>query len=426
MKNFNEFLESKGISKEEFSKKSAEEMAGLYNEYNKNKSDELEALISKNEDANKTAIAELKEEISKGKDMQLKQLNARLDEMGLTIKRLTKKEKESQDSKVSVLKSELEKNRETLAKMKSKTNRDRVVIKAADTMLLSTNVSGGNVPVEQRLAGLDSIASRQIRLLDIVSRGTAESNIISWVSQVNKDGAAGTTAEGALKNQIDFDLAVDSERVKKITAYIKVSEEMLEDVSFMEAEIRNELIRELLKVVEGQIFNGDGTGENLNGIFTVATAFAPGVHAGTVDNANDADVLTVAMEQIQLAELGNASHAFVHPSTITALKLIKRSTTDKAYIDRLEMIAGQLSLDGVQLVPTTLVPAGEYLIGDFKMAKVYDKGSVSIEVGREMDDFTKNLVTILAEWRGLVLVKTNQRPAFVKGVFATDKAAINV
>jgi hypothetical protein len=88
------------------------------------------------------------------------------------------------------------------------------------------------------------------------------------------------------------------------------------------------------------------------------------------------------------------------------------------------MVAGQLSLDGVALVPTTLVTDGEYLIGNFASATVYDKGEMNIEVGRDSDDFTKNLVTVLAEWRGLCLVKTNRRPAFVTGVFATDKAAL--
>jgi hypothetical protein len=179
-----------------------------------------------------------------------------------------------------------------------------------------------------------------------------------------------------------------------------------------------------LKDVESQVYEGDNVGTNLNGIKTVATAFAAGSFAGTVDNANEADVLTVAMNQIQVAEQDDADYAFVHPNTITALKLIKTSTTDRRYIDRLSMVAGQLSLDGVQLVPTTLVTDGEYLIGNFKSATVYDKGEVTVETDREMDDFTKNLVTILAEWRGLCLVKTNRRPAFVTGVFATDKAAL--
>ena len=66
----------------------------------------------------------------------------------------------------------------------------------------------------------------------------------------------------------------------------------------------------------------------------------------------------------------------------------------------------------------------EYLIGNFDLATVYDKGDLRIEVGRDSDDFTRNLVTVLAEWRGLCIVKNNDRTAFVKGDFATDKAAL--
>lgn len=58
------------------------------------------------------------------------------------------------------------------------------------------------------------------------------------------------------------------------------------------------------------------------------------------------------------------------------------------------------------------------------MASVYSKGGIEISVGFENDDFTKNLVTILAEWRGLTIVKNNDRSAFVKGDFTTDKAAL--
>ena len=143
-------------------------------------------------------------------------------------------------------------------------------------MLESSNISGGNVPVEQRIAGLNTIASRRIRLMDIVSRGAATSNIISWVYQANKDGAAGGTAEGAAKNQIDFDLVVASQAVVKRTAYIKVSTEMLDDIDFIESEIRNELMRELLKDVESTAYDGNGTAPNMNGVYTTATAFAAG------------------------------------------------------------------------------------------------------------------------------------------------------
>ena len=423
MSKFNSFLTEKGISTEQFKEKSAEEMAGLYNEYNEKNATKIKELVEKGQSDNLDAIKALKEELVADRTVQMKSLNETIKQYGLQIKKLSEQEKADGVGVQNSIRKGLKDNKEQLTKIKGDKNAS-LSFKAAGTMLISNNVSGGNVPVEQRLDGLDILPTRRVRLLDVVARGTAESNVISWVSQANKDGAAGGTAEGSLKNQIDFDLVVNSESVKKRTAFIKVSTEMVDDISFMEAEIRNELMRELLLDVESQVYEGDGTGNNLNGIRTIATAFSGTDFAGTVDNANEADVLTVAMNQIEVAEQDDPTYAFVHPNTITALKLIKTSTTDRRYIDRLAFVAGTLTLDGMPIIKSTLVAKGEYLIGNFAAATVYDKGSIDMEVGRDSDDFTKNLITILAEWRGLCLVKTNRRAAFVKGDFATDKAVL--
>lgn len=421
MKTLKQFLEFKGISKEDFDGMTAEKKAGIYNELNEANSEAFKTLSEKTE-ANEKEIAEATKQLVAIQSEQMKSLNDSLKAQGIAIKKLTSAEKSSMP-KYDVRKS-LSDNLEKLEAMKTSRSAEGVTFKAVGTMLISSNVSGGNVPVEQRIEGLNTIASRQVRLLDVVSRGTASSNVISWVYQANKEGAAGGTAEGALKNQIDFDLVVASENVKKRTAFIKISEEMLGDIDFMASEVNNELMRELLKDVENQVYQGDGTGANLNGIKTVATAFAAGSFANAVDNANEVDVLTVAADQIAIANQDMPNYIFMHPSDITALKMVKVSSTDKRYVERLAMVAGALSLDGIPIIGSTLVAQGEYLIGNFGMATVYDRGNVSIEVGRDSDDFTKNLVTILAEWRGAVVVKTNDRTAFVTGVFATDKAAL--
>ena len=414
---FKEFCTSKGYTITDDT--SAEMLAGYYNEFNAVKQEELQKAI---EAKNEESIKELKAELIESRTKQMETINNALGQIGVQVKKLSQEEKAGMPQ--YDLRKSLESNLENLKTLKSSKNAEGVTMKAPATMLISTNVSGGNVPVEQRLDGLNAIPSRSIRLLDVVSRGTASSNVISWVYQANKDGSAGGTAEGSLKNQIDFDLVVDSETVKKRTAFIKVSEEMLDDIDFMESEIRNELTRELLKDVEAQVYEGDGTGNNMNGIRTVATAFAAGSFAGTIDNANVVDVLTVASNQIMLAEQEMPNYIFMNPSDVTALKMVKVSATDKRYVERLALVAGQLSLDGVAIIPTTLVAQDEYLIGYFPMATVYDKGALSIEVGRDSDDFTKNLVTILAEWRGLVVVKNNDRTAFVAGTISTDAAAL--
>jgi HK97 family phage major capsid protein len=291
-------------------------------------------------------------------------------------------------------------------------------------MLLSTNVSGGNVPVEQRLPGFDDLPTREVRLLDIVSRGTAEGNIISWVSKANRDGSAAGTAEGALKNQIDFDLVVGSETIKKFTAFIKVSDEMVDDVPFMQSEINKELVNELLLLVESQVYEGDNTALQLNGILTQATAFVATTAPVAVDNANVVDVLRTAAAQIKKANQSAPTYHLLNCTDVLGIKLTKRSTTDKAYIEALQEIGGRLMLDGVPILETNLVTVGTYLTGDFNKATVFDKGAITVEVGRDSDDFVKNLVTVRAEWRGANVIRTNQTSAFVTGVIATDIAAL--
>lgn len=421
MTEFNTFLETKNISSEDFKSKSAEEMAGLYNEYNTEVRKSLsEAIESK---ATKSDIDALNAEIKNNNIEQSKALNATLKEFGVAIKKLSTKESNDKAGEgVSIFKS-LQANKEGLVSIKEG-NAKSIQFKVAADMLISTNISGGNVPVEQRITGMGALASRQVRLLDIVSRGTAESNVISWVSQANKDGAASGTSEGALKNQIDFDLVVSSENVVKRTAFIKVSDEMVDDISFMASEINNELMRELLKDVESQVYEGDGTGNNLNGIRTVSTAFAAGTFAASVDNANLVDVLRVAINQVKIANQDMPNFILLHPSDVTALKMVKVGSADDRYIDQLQMVAGQLSLDGVSIIESTLVTQDEYLVGAFNLATVYDKGSISVEIGLDGDDFTKNLRTVRAEWRGACVVKTNDRGSFIAGDITTDKAAL--
>lgn len=423
MKTFEAFLTEKGITKEQFAGKSGEEMAELHNEFQAENRKAIDAAIEAK--ASKEDILALKEELIQHHNdfanENMTVLKEAVKQMGLQMNKLTEAEKaERTDAGDTALKG-LTEHLDTLKLMKEGSN-DKVSFKVAT--ITSANISGGNVPVEQRTPGFDIIPSRRIRLLHMVDRGVATSNLISWVSQAAKDGSAGQTGEGLVKNQIDFDIVVNDENLKKTTAFIKVSEEMLDDVEFISSEINSELTREVMKKLETQVYSGDGTGLNHNGIRTTASAIDVTGFSGTVDNANVVDVLRVAMTNIENREHEPATFIMLNAIDVTKLLLVKVTTTDKRYIDALQVVAGQLMLDGVPIVKTTLITSGEYIVGNFSLAKVWDKGSISIEVGREGTDFIDNVVTILAEVRALTIVKTNVQDAFVKGVIATDAALL--
>lgn len=421
---FKNFLLGKKIEETAFKSLEAEAMSELLNEFNAKKQEELNDLVEAK--ASKEDIDSMKEELAGIHAKQYDQLNAVLKAQGVMLKKLSVKEVEEPKSFKDALKSNLEGNLEGLKTLKNSSSANDNVkfnIKAVGDMSIAGNTTG-QIPQALRIAGLNEIPSRTVRLLDIVSGGAISSNLVEWVYQANQEGTAGQTVEGAVKNQIDFDLIVGSQKVEKTTAFITVTDEMIDDVDFMQTAIQNELTKELLKAVEAQVYGGSGVSPQMNGIKTVATAFAGGTFAGIVDNANEVDVLTVAMDQIMLANQDAPNYIFMNPSDVTALKMVKVSSTDKRYIERLAMVAGDLSLDGTPIIPTTLVTAGEYLIGDFTKSFVLNKQAIAIEIGYNADNFVKNYKTIRAEWRGVTFVKNNDRTAFVKGVFATDKAVL--
>lgn len=426
MKTIEKFLSEKGISKDVFEGYSAEEKAAKFNELN---AENVKAFneLKDAEGENSKAIAEMSKAVLAIKDEQLKSLNEALKEQGVALTKLQKGETAnvSQES----LKSILEGKRAELSTLKGSSsgmNNVKIELKAAGDMSFGDNVTG-QVPQAYRIPGFNDLPQRETRLLDLPVKATVDSNLIDWVYEANEDGTAGPTAEGQLKNQIDFDLLVGSEKVQKITAFITITDELLDDPAQMESKIRTKLTEKLLQAVEAGYYGGNGT-TNLNGIRNIASAFDPATfatgQANEVENANIVDVIVVAKNQIQLANQSMPTAIIMNPTDVAVMKTIKVSATDRRYVERVLISGETLSIDGTPVVVSNLVAPGEYVVGDFGLSTLWTKQALTIEIGYNADNFVKNFKTIRAEWRGAAVVETNDRTAFVAGDFATDIAAI--
>lgn len=316
----------------------------------------------------------------------------------------------------------LEENKEALSSMKTGSSKDniRMTIKVVGDMTIVGNVTG-QIPQADRESGITRIVRRQPYILELVNVGSITSNLWEWVQQATPEGAPAMTAEGAAKAQIDFDLVLASAAVRKVTAYIKVSKEMLDDIPLMEAEINEELRERINLTIDDQLLSGDGLGQNLTGILANAVAFNAGSFALAVDEANNADVLRVAINQIMIAQF-QPNFIVMHPSDVTAMDLAKAS--DGHYVLPPFSTNANTVIKGVPIIANTGMTEGDYLVGDFSKSAVRFREGLTFDVGYENDDFTKNFVTILAEARLVHRVKSNYYPAFVTGDFVTDKAAL--
>ena len=259
---------------------------------------------------------------------------------------------------------------------------------------------------------------------DIVNVAPIRGNKVTWINKSAVSNGAGMTAEGAAKTQISWTYSEESADVKKITAYVKVSKEALDDLDFLRSEINTDLRQEIELKLDEQIAEGSGVGQNIKGILTYAPTFAV---AGTslaaaVDGANRLDVLRSAVALIRKAKF-RANYIAINPVDAALMDMEKGD--DNHYI-----LPPFVTADGTRVAGTTVIESfsideGSFLVGDFTKSNLRIREEININLGYENDDFTKNMVTILAEMRAVHYIKLHHVPAFVKGTFTAAIALIN-
>lgn len=254
--------------------------------------------------------------------------------------------------------------------------------------------------------------------------GNTDRVSLAYVDEVGQEGDAAFIGEGIVKPLFDVDYEIRYSQAKKVAGKVKVSEEALADIPFMQAEINRKLRQRHDLALQDGILNGDGLGANLTGITEVAAAFAAGGLAAAIDNAQNYDVIVAAYNQILVASDSNyiPNAIFVHPTDATLMKLTKDA--DNNYILPPFTDASGEVVNGVRVVQNTKIPVGRFLIGDFSKAHVRTYQDFSIRVGYTGDDFEKNLVTLLGESRQHLWISENEKIAFVYDQFSVAKTAL--
>lgn len=430
MKTFKDYLKEKGISEEEFAKKSVEEMADLQASYNQEiisalkdqvekaaTQEAVDAIKNQIELAGKNNVS--KEELKTIQDIVKAQgdLLTKLEEKGGAEEALNKSIK---DQIVSQLKA----NKDTYSELKNiKGSKMHFTVKAAGTMLTSTNLTpaGNRIARTETEAGVVGFVRRMPFVLDLVTVKPTNAKNIFWVEMVNEDGTVAMTAEGAVKSQIDWDYVEATERVKKVTAFTKVSKEMLDDVDGFAQDIADEITERIKLFLDGQLLTGDNVGENLTGVAENATPFAAGTLANTVNNANDSDALRAAVAQVVRSNF-YPNVIVINPDKAAAMDLQK--ATDGHYILPPFQTAGGMNIKGIPIVENNGVAADAFYVGDFSKFQVRIREEIDIQLGYDGDDWTKNLITPLGEMRAVSFIPANHYGAIVAGTFTAAKAAL--
>ncbi|MGT2453809.1 phage major capsid protein [Cupriavidus basilensis] len=281
-------------------------------------------------------------------------------------------------------------------------------VKAVVTITSDPAVAGDTIAPD-RLAGIQTPPQRRLTVRDLLTPGRTASNLIQYVKETGFQNMAATVAEGTKKPQSDLAFDLVSQAVVKIAHFVKASTEILADAPMMQSYVDGRLRYGLAFKEEAQLLMGSGVGNNLNGIYTQATAYAAPI---VIANPTRIDVLRLALLQAELAEYPSTG-IVLHPSDWAAIELTKDTTGN--YIFANPQGVAQPALWGRPVVATQAMTVDTFLTGAFKLgAQIFDRQQAAVMVATENeDDFVKNIVTILVEERlGLAVYRPE---AFVKG-----------
>lgn len=284
---------------------------------------------------------------------------------------------------------------------------------------LTTNAAGsvGGAIVPQRLPGVYGIANRPLRIRDLLTSGRATNNSIQYVQETALTNAAATVSEtaGSTKPQSDLQLNVVTSNVTTIAHWVQATRQILDDIPMLRSYIDGRLLYGLGYVEDNQLLNGAGTGTDLNGIYTQATAST--ANLAVIASPTKIDVLRVAILQATLANLP-ATGIVLHPTDWMTIETAKDS--QERYLVGDPQNRAVPRLWGLPVVETLAMTSGKFLTGAFQGgAQIFDRQDAAVEISTEDgNNFVKNLVTLLCEER-LALAVYNTL-AFVKGDFAAQ------
>lgn len=261
-----------------------------------------------------------------------------------------------------------------------------------------------------RLPGILPLPQRRMTVRDLISPGRMDGGSLEYVKETGFTNSAGMVAETAAKPQSDIKLDLMTTSAKVIAHWMKASRQALDDVAQLRSIIDQRLLYGLSYREEQQLLSGDGTGQNLLGIVPQATAYSAPM---SLSAETSIDRMRLAQLQAALAEYPATGHV-MNPIDWAWIETLKDSTG--RYIIGNPQGSIVKTLWGLPVVETQAMAQDKFLTGAFRLgAQLFDRWDARVEVGYVNDDFTKNLVTILAEERLALAV---YRPeAFIYGDF---------
>jgi HK97 family phage major capsid protein len=248
---------------------------------------------------------------------------------------------------------------------------------------------------------VDQMPRRRMTVRDLLTVVPTSSGSIDYAQQTTRTNNAAPVAEGATKPTSAYVWSQVTATVRTIAHLAKITRQALDDSVQLQGEVDSEMRYGLAFAEEVELLTGDGTGQHLSGLITNATAFAAPVNPPGTETM--IDNIRLALLQAELA-LFAPDGIVLNPGDWALIELTKDSAG--GYIFANPQALASPRLWGKPVVSTPAMTIDKFLVGAFKLQKIYDRMAPEVLIASEnSDDFEKNLYTMRCEERLALAVR---------------------
>lgn len=241
-------------------------------------------------------------------------------------------------------------------------------------------------------------------VLNLIGREVITGNTLVFFTEGAMEGTIATSiAEGAAKSRVHFaDPTPTTVTLEKVAAYIKESDEYIDDYGYLASAINGRLLYELNMVRQSKVITGllGTSGIQTIGATTAVTRSAVAI-ADEIANAI-ADTMTYS---------GRSANAIVMTPALWKLLRIGKDGENRYYGGGYFAALHGENIWNLPIVLSNQLTANHIVVGAFDTCAtlVTKAEGVTVEAtNTDQDDFIKNLMTVRAECREKLAVR---RPA---------------
>lgn len=218
---------------------------------------------------------------------------------------------------------------------------------------------------------------RPLVVADLFSTGAITGTVLQYPVFDELEGNAKMVEETGAAPQVHWkDPVWKQDKIGKVASFFGISEDMMDDLSWVIGEINDAAQYDLKLQEETQLLSGNGSENNLTGLFNRE------IQTMNKDELSDADRLSKAALQITTTTNFQADAYVMNPLDFWKLTIAKDANGN--YLN----LTDGAKLWNIPTVATAAITEGTALVGAFKSAKVLRKGGLVVKMtDSDTDDF---------------------------------------